>query len=75
MYAFASCRRLRWQPDIIKVMKYPLRRGVAADDVVRTSSVELLNFLQNSSTGGAEAHPLWDSDTNVLAVPSIDDSR
>ncbi len=53
----------------------PGRRGVMADDVVRASSTELLNFLQNSSTGGAEAHPLWDSDTNVLAVPGINDPR
>ena len=50
-------------------------RGVPAGDIVRVDSEELLNFLRNGSTGGSEAHPLWDSDTNVLAVPSIKDFR
>ena len=34
-----------------------------------------MEFLRNSSTGGPEAHPLWDSDTHVLAVPGVDDPR
>ena len=42
---------------------------------MRTDGGELAKLLRNSSTGGREAHPLWDSFADVLAVPSIADKR
>ncbi len=50
-------------------------RGIAPNDPVRKDGGELATLLRNFSTGGSEAHPLWDSIADVLAVPRIEDAR